>query len=468
MRTQHFDLVVVGAGSGGYAAARTARDLGARVALVDHGPLGGLCILRGCMPSKTLLASGDAVQAIRESPKLGVRASPPAIDFSYIIARKREIIRGFADYRIEGIRSFPLFEGPAHFLSPGQLQVGDGDVLEAANFIIATGSIVAPPTLAGLAEAGYIDSDAALELERPPKSLIVLGGGYVATELGQFFARMGAATTMLMRASHVFSGEDDDVGDAVTFYFREEGIRMETGAQLSRVERRAGGKVVHYLVDGVPKSVEAEEIFYALGRVPNVAGLDLEKAGVAYHAITGIEIGPDLRTTNPAIFAIGDVTGPYELVHVAIYQGEMAARNAVGARERADYWLIKTRCVFTDPQIGIVGETEKELQRSNTAYLRGSYLFSDHGKAVSIGRTKGFVKMMASPDDGRILGAAIVGPEASDLIHELIVAMSFGATVDQFVKIPHLHPTLAEIWTYPADDIIAQRSLGSSAVAVVV
>jgi len=225
---------------------------------------------------------------------------------------------------------------------------------------------------------------------------------------------------------------------------------------------------VHYLVDGVPKSVEAEEIFYALGRVPNVAGLDLEKAGVAYHAITGIEIGPDLRTTNPAIFAIGDVTGPYELVHVAIYQGEMAARNAVGARERADYWLIKTRCVFTDPQIGIVGETEKELQRSNTAYLRGSYLFSDHGKAVSIGRTKGFVKMMASPDDGRILGAAIVGPEASDLIHELIVAMSFGATVDQFVKIPHLHPTLAEIWTYPADDIIAQRSLGSSAVAVVV
>lgn len=458
MRSQRYDIVIVGAGSGGYAAARVARELGAKVALVDHGPLGGLCILRGCMPSKTLLASADAAQAVREAGNLGIGAGDPVVDLSYIMARKREIIRGFADYRTEGIRTFPLYEGHARFTSPAQLLVGETELLEAKNFIIATGSVVAPPALTGLADAGYIDSDAALEIERLPHSITVLGGGYVATELGQFLHRLGVETTMLMRANHVFSAEDTDVGETVTYSFREEGIRMETGAMLSHVERSSRGKVVHYHVDGAARSVEAEEILYALGRVPNVAGLDLEAAGVTYHPITGIEIDAELRTSNSAIFAIGDVAGPYELVHVAIYQGEIAAQNAVrGGGNKADYSLIKARCIFTDPQVGIAGETEKELERAGTPYVRGSYPFADHGKAISIGRTRGFVKMLASPDDGRILGAAVVGPEGSDLIHEVIVAMSFGATAERFVKIPHLHPTLAEIWTYPAEEIVAQR-----------
>ncbi len=213
----------------------------------------------------------------------------------------------------------------------------------------------------------------------------------------------------------------------------------------------------------------ADEIFYALGRVPNVAGLELETAGVTCHAITGVEIGPDMRTSARHIFAVGDVTGYYPLVHVAIYQGEIAARNAIlGTAEEADYSLQRTHTIFTDPQIAVVGRSEKELQAAGIPYLVGSYPFSDHGKAIAINKTKGFVKMMASPDDGKILGAAVVGPEASDLIHEVIVAMYYGGTAAEFAKIPHLHPTLAEIWTYPAEEIAAQIAARSASDAVAV
>ena len=468
MQHLRYDLVVIGAGSGGYAAARTARDLGASVALVDHGPLGGLCILRGCMPSKTLLASSDLVADIRDGKELGVSAGPPTIDLGHIFARKREVIKDFADYRIEGIKSFPLYEGLAAFESEHVLRVGDDLRLEARAFVIATGSVVAPPVVPGLVEAGYVDSDAVLDTARLPESVVVLGGGYVGSELGQFLARMGVQTTFLIRAKHLLSTEDADVGDAVTFYFRQEGIDVRTGAQLSHVEVRDGKKVVHYTRDGTPGSVAADEIFYALGRVPNVAGLELERAGVTCHAVTGIEVGPDMRTSARHIFAVGDVTGYYPLVHVAIYQGELAARNAIrGAAEEADYALQRTHTIFTDPQVAVVGRTEKELQAAGVPYLSGSYLFSEHGKAIAINKTKGFVKMLASPDDGKILGAAVVGPEASDLIHEVIVAMFYGGTASEFARIPHLHPTLAEIWTYPAEDIAEQlASSRAGAIAV--
>jgi pyruvate/2-oxoglutarate dehydrogenase complex dihydrolipoamide dehydrogenase (E3) component len=457
VKTLRYDLVVVGAGSGGYAAARTARDLGASVAIVDHGPLGGLCILRGCMPSKTLLASSDLVHDIAEGGELGVTAGATTIDLKHIIERKRQVIEGFADYRIEGLRSFPLYEGLASFESPHRLRVGDDVVLEGKNFVIATGSVIAPPVVPGLAEAGYIDSDAVLDAEKLPASVIVLGGGYVGSELGQFLARMGVRTTFLIRAKHLLSGEDKDVGDAVTLYFRGEGIDVRSGVQLSHVEVRDGQKAVHYRRDGEHESVAADEIFYALGRVPNVAGLELEKAGVLCHAITGIEVGPDLRTCVPHIFAVGDVTGQFPLVHVAIYQGEIAARNAIGGtRESADYSLQRTHTIFTDPQVAVTGRTEKELSAAGVPFLTSTYLFGDHGKAISINKTKGFVKMMASPSDGKILGAAIVGAHASDLIHEVVVAMYYDGTVSEFVKIPHLHPTMAEIWTYPAEDLAAR------------
>ena len=447
-----YDVVVVGAGSAGYAAARTARTVGCDVALVDPGPLGGLCILRGCMPSKTLLASSDALADAREALALGIEARGLSADMPFIAARKRALVKEFADYRIEGIDAFPLYRGPAHFLSPDRVAAGD-DVLEASKFVIATGSVIEPNAVPGLDEAGYIDSDAALELEAIPKSVVVLGGGYTACELGQFLSRMGARTTMLIRSGHLLTQSDDDIGDALTGYFREEGIEVVAHASLIGAHRRESEKVVRYLHGGEERESAAEEIFYALGRTPNVAGLDLDKAGVALDPGGGIAVDAQLRTSNPNVFAAGDVTGAYMLVHVAIYQGEVAARNAcLAAGEPADYSLVAAHTVFSEPQFAAVGLSEKELHARSIPYVRGRYDFAEHGKAQCLGKTKGFVKMMADPETGKILGAAVLGPQGSELIHEVVVAMRYGATVDEFMRIPHLHPTLAEIWTYPAEE----------------
>jgi pyruvate/2-oxoglutarate dehydrogenase complex dihydrolipoamide dehydrogenase (E3) component len=469
VKTFRYDLVIVGAGSGGYAAARTARELGATVAFADHGPLGGLCILHGCMPSKTLLASSELVHEIAEGPELGVSAPAPQIDLGHIFARKRRIIEGFAEYRRAAIDTFPTYLGQASFETAHTVRVGEDVLLEARAFVVATGSVVAPAPLPGLAEAGFIDSDEVVDSERLPGSVIVLGGGYVGSELGQFLARMGVKTTFLVRARHLLSGEDADVGEALTGYFRAEDMDVRTSVRLSHVEVRDGQKIVHYLRGEEPESVAADEIFYALGRVPNIEGLGLERVGVAAHAVTGIEVGADMRTTVPHIFAVGDVTGQFPLVHVAIYQGELAARNAIaGAAEQADYSLQSVHTIFTDPQIAVVGRTEKELRAAGTPYVSGAYPFADHGKAVSINKTKGFVKMLASATDGKILGAAIVGAHASDLIQEVVVAMYYGGTAADFVKIPHLHPTMAEILTYPAEEIVAQLAARRDAVAAAV
>jgi pyruvate/2-oxoglutarate dehydrogenase complex dihydrolipoamide dehydrogenase (E3) component len=224
---------------------------------------------------------------------------------------------------------------------------------------------------------------------------------------------------------------------------------------VQRVSVRAdGAKAVHFMRDGREEEVAADEIFYALGRLPNIEGLGLENAGVRAHAIRGIEIDQTMRTSNRNIFAVGDVTGQFLLVHVAIQQGEVAARNAIrNADEHIDYSLSKAHTVFSDPQVAVAGETEKELVATGVAYVKASYPFSDLGKAISIGKTKGFVKMLASPVDGKILGVAILGAHASDLIHIPLAAMAFNASVFDYVKIPHLHPTMAEILTYPAEEL---------------
>jgi pyruvate/2-oxoglutarate dehydrogenase complex dihydrolipoamide dehydrogenase (E3) component len=449
-------MVVVGAGSGGYAAARTARAVGCDVALVDKGPLGGLCILRGCMPSKAFLATSDALADVRDARALGIESGALTIDMPFVAARKRGLVKSFADYRIEGIEKFPLYLGPARFLSATELLVGESTVLEAPKFIIATGSIVSPSALPGLRETGFVDSDAVLEFEAIPESVVVLGGGYTACELGQFLARMGARTTMLIRSGHLLTESDDDVGNALTVYFREEGIGVITHATLLEARRAGTKKVVRYLHGGHELEAEGDEIFYALGRTPDIAGLDLERALVEYGP-NGITVDRRMCTTNSNIYAVGDATGEYMLVHVAIYQGEVAARNAcLHLGEIADYRLVGAHTVFSEPQFAAVGMSEKDLKRERVPYVVGRYDFAEHGKAELLGKTKGFVKMMADRQTGKILGAAVLGPEGSELIHEVIVAMSYNATVDEFMRIPHLHPTLAEIWTYPAEECAAQ------------
>jgi pyruvate/2-oxoglutarate dehydrogenase complex dihydrolipoamide dehydrogenase (E3) component len=454
-RSTH-DVIVIGGGSAGYAAARTARDAGADVGIVDQGPLGGLCILRGCMPTKAILRSAEVAALLRRAKEFGLSPVSAQADLSAIVDRKDRLVHEFADYRIQQLQDprFTLYQSGAVFRSPHEITVEDV-VLSAGAFILATGSRPSEVPIPGLDQAGYFTSDTILDLRTQPGSLIVLGGGAVALELGQFFARLGTKVTILQRGRTLLSEMDEDVGCALEAALIDEGIEVVTGVQLLRVTHGATGKTVWAMKDGYERSYVGEEILQALGRRPNIEGLHLELAEVTVDG-GRIVVNGAMRTSQAHIYAVGDVNDITPIVHLAIQQGEIAAYNATHSDEPAkmiDHRL-DTEVVFTDPQVAVLGLNESHAKAEGIPYLTASYPFADHGKALCLGAPQGFVKLLAAPQTGEILGAQIVGPEAGELIHELIAVMYYHGTVADLLRMPHYHPTLAEIVTYPAESIV--------------
>ena len=452
------DVIVIGGGSAGYAAARTARDTGADVAVVDQGPLGGLCILRGCMPTKAILRSAEVAALLRRAKEFGLSPVSAHADLSAIVDRKDRLVREFAEYRIQQLRDprLTLYQSQAVFRSPHKIAVGD-TILSAGSFIIATGSRPSEVPIPGLAQAGYFTSDTILDLRTQPGSLIVLGGGAVALEIGQFFARLGTKVTILQRGRTLLSAMDEDVGRALEAALIDEGIEIVTGTQLLRVTRDTAGKTVWAMKDGRERCYVGQEILQALGRQPNIEGLRLDLADVTVDG-GRIVVDSAMRTSQAHIYAVGDVNDVTPIVHLAIQQGEVAAYNATQVDQPAktiDHRL-DTEVVFTDPQVAVLGLNEVRAKADKIPYLAASYPFADHGKALCIGATQGFVKLLAAPQTGEILGAQIVGPEAGELIHELIAVMYYRGTAADLLRLPHYHPTLAEIVTYPAESIVGQ------------
>jgi pyruvate/2-oxoglutarate dehydrogenase complex dihydrolipoamide dehydrogenase (E3) component len=450
------DVIVIGGGSAGYAAARTACDAGADVAIVDHGPLGGLCILRGCMPTKAILRSAEIAALLRRAKEFGLSPVSVRADLSAIVDRKDRLVGEFADYRIQQLRDprLTLYQSRAVFRSPHEIIVGD-TVLSAASFILATGSRPCEVPIPGLSEAGYFTSDTILDLRVQPESLIVLGGGAVALELGQFFARLGTRVTILQRGRTLLSEMEEDVGRALETALRDEGIEIVTDAQWLRVTHGATGKTVWAMKDGRERSYVGEELLQALGRQPNIEGLHLDLAGVSLDG-GRIVIDGAMRTSQAHIYAVGDVNDVTPIVHLAIQQGEIAGYNAANPARPAkelDHRL-DAEVVFTDPQVAVVGLNEAACRAGGIPYLTASYLFADHGKALCLGSPQGFVKLLAASQTGEILGAEIVGPEAGELIHELIAVMYYHGSAADLLRMPHYHPTLAEIVTYPAESIV--------------
>ena len=330
--------------------------------------------------------------------------------------------------------------------------------LTARYFVIATGSSVAPSPLPQLDEVGFITSDDAVALKKLPKSLIILGGGAIACEFAQFFARFGVKVTLLQRSEHILKEFDADAGIEIETVFRREDIQIFTGVKLTDAKRTGKLKTVSFEQDGRKKSVAAEEILFALGRVANTAALNLKKAGVKTdngRIITNAR----MQTSAPHIFAAGDCTGPHDIVHIAVTQGEIAAHNMIKPKKprRLDYRLLLS-VVFTDPQVASVGLTEKAAKARGTKFLTASYPFNDHGKSLLMGAEYGFVKLLAHPKSGEILGGACVGPDGGELIHEIVAAMAKRMTVHELAAMPHYHPTLAEIWTYPAEELAEKNS----------
>ena len=458
------DILIIGGGSAGYAAARTARDDGANVGIIDHGPLGGLCILRGCMPTKTILRSSDVMSLMRRAEEFGLSAVSTKANLSAIIDRKSRLINEFADDRIQALHDsrFTLYEEKAKFLSPTEVQAGPHR-LTAKAFIISTGSTVTRIPIPGLEEVGYITSDEALELRGAPESMLVLGGGAVAVELAQFFQRIGVNVTLMQRSAHILSQGDEDLAHPVETRFREEGMNVYTDTKLVRFSQDGKMKTAHFLHEGKEKSVTAEMILQALGRRPNIDGLDLDTAHIKTEG-GKILVDETMRTSQPHIFAVGDVNGLHEIVHIAIQQGELAGWNAIHSDQpsRKQDDRLKTQVIFTDPQVASVGLSERECRSQGIDYLVASYPFNDHGKSLTLGEIHGHVKILCHPQSGEILGGHIVGPEAAELIHELIAVMFYHGTVHNLLHMPHYHPTLAEILTYPAEELSEKVTLSTS------
>ena len=376
MKEFDYDVAIIGGGSGGYAAARTAAARGLRTVVIEGGKeVGGLCILRGCMPTKALLYAAEVKHLAQHPDAWGIHSQDVRFDFARVMARKDALIKEFADYRRQQLTEakFKFIRASARFTDPHTLALSTGETLSAKNFVISTGSIIAPPPLPFLEQLDCLTSDDALALAKLPQSLIVLGGGAVAVELAQIFARFDVKVTLIQRSAHVLHDFDMDAAETLEGVFRREGITVFTNAKLTGASHKGGVKRVSFFHEAHEKHAEAEEVLFALGRMPNTASLDLDKAGVAMdnHCIITNE---EMRTSAKHIYAAGDCTGPHEIVHIAVLQGEIAAHNIAFPLQprRMDYRLL-TFVVFTEPQIASVGLTERQALATNVPYLAASY-----------------------------------------------------------------------------------------------
>ena len=456
MYTEHFDYIVIGGGSGGYAAARTARETLDRVAIVDSAKqLGGLCILRGCMPSKTLIYSAEVLHLANKGRTFGLNIPHATADMAALHQRKLEIIKDFSDYRQEQLQSdrFTLFRNKAHFIDANTIELDNGRRLTADHFMVATGSVVSTPPIQGLADAPYWTSDDILELSFKPEKIIILGGGIVACELAQFLRRIGTEVIQIQRSQHVLKEMSPQASEVIQQAFRDEGIQLYTDTQIQNVEHNRGHFSVSFTHGGQTHRVDAPHLVNALGRRPATDGLGLRAAGISTLPGGQINCNAMQQTSNPKVYACGDVAGPHEIVHVAIMQGETAAKHATGRpAERVDYDTL-LGVVFTDPQVAAVGLSETQLKERGIDYLVADYPFDDHGKSILMEAKYGYVKVMANKL-GTVLGAECVGKDAGELIHAMAVAVSLKANVRELLKVHWYHPTLSEIWTYPIEDIV--------------
>jgi pyruvate/2-oxoglutarate dehydrogenase complex dihydrolipoamide dehydrogenase (E3) component len=459
-----YDFIVIGGGSAGFNAARVAAGLGKRVAVVDGArKLSGLCILKGCMPSKTLIYVAEVLHHARQGAEFGLRIPRAAADMKAIQARKRRIIADFADHRIRQLRGgkFALYRSAARFVDRRTVELADGRRLRGRKFLIATGSRISSPPVPGLAETPSWTSDDVLDLDFLPRSVIVLGGGIVACEMSQFLRRIGTRVTVIQRGANILSDHSPEATRVVQQAFRDEGIELFTQTKVRAVAGNAGRVTVTFEDHSGRRVIRrAGHLFNAMGREPNTRGLDLAAAGVATNAKGRVVANRWQQSSQPHIYAAGDVCGPHDIVHLAVAQGELAARHAFrvkGLRPVDPNLLLNV--VFTDPQLASIGAQEKDLERKGIRFHRASYPFDDHGKSILMEAKRGHVKVLADWRTGRILGAEIVGRDAGELIHCFSGPLAMRATVFDLLRAPWYHPTLAEIITYPLEEIAEKIGL---------
>ncbi len=457
--SENYDLVVIGGGTAGLVSAAGGASLGAKVALIERDKLGGDCLYTGCVPTKALVKSARVAKLVETSEDFGVKSGNMEVDFPAVMARMRNVIKtaGEADdpdrFRSLGVEV--LLGSEASFISSEEINV-DGRRLRTASSVVATGSHATAPPVSGLEEVGYLTNVEALSLEELPRSMTIIGSGPIGCEFAQIFARFGCHVAMMDMVEKPLSKEDPEISDEMLRCLTTDGVSFHGGftAEEARME---GGEKMLSATNGRGEKVEvrAEEILVAAGRAPSYGSLRLENAGVNIES-SGIPVDELMRTSAPNIYAAGDITGKLLFTHVAEYQARVALRNALfPIKTRADYRVVPWT-TFTDPEVARVGMTEDEAREEYSGVKVYRKEFSDIDRAVADGETAGLAKIVTT-GRGKILGGHIIGPDAGNLIHEIVLAMKKNIPIQTLSQTIHVYPTLAQINQRVADEYYREK-----------
>lgn len=462
-----YDLIVIGGGSAGSTVAFDAVRWGVRVALVEQWKLGGTCLNAGCDPTKTLVRTAEVLHLARTADRFGLEATELPVDWPSVRARVAEVIDtirggdGEANVRDAGI---DLYTDHARFVSEGDVVVG-GSILSGDRFVIATGATTTIPEIQGINEIGFITNLDVPHLDALPESLIIVGGGPVAVEFAQIFARLGVEVTVLAARDQILHKEEPDLAKTLAEILTAEGIRIETDARVSSARRERERKVLRWEGGERPGSATAEDVLIATGRQPNVGSLGLDAAGVQF-SDHGITVDNAMQTSVPTIWAVGDVTGIYPFTHVADYQARIAEHNAFtdGPFRRADYRVVPWT-TFTSPELARVGLTEAEAVAGGYAVVTATVPFGELPRAITSDQRSGCVKLVVDRATHQILGGHILAAQAGELIAEVALAMRHRLPVSAISDTIHSYPTMSEGVFWTAYQIVTEKLAGLVPVA---
>ncbi len=453
---KRFDLVILGSGSTAFAAALRAQELGKTAVMTEERTIGGTCVSRGCLPSKNLIEAAKLIHDAANPRYPGIGPAKLNLNFRQLISQKDELIQNYREKKYESLVSGQIIieRGHAEFVDDHTIEI-DGKRLIGKKILIATGSRPRVPNIPGIKEVSYITSDLltsdeSIELTELPESLVIIGGGYIALELGQMFLRFGSRVTILERSDQLLSHHyEPEVGQTIGKILKEEGLQILTGVVFNSVGQQANGVVINIRLGSEAKQISAERLLVAAGRQPNSDLISIEKSGVSVGSRGEILVDDSLQTNRSHIFAAGDVigtqTGSQMATPVSSQDGGIAAYNAFSEKEpRKVNHRVIPRAIFTDPQIGIVGMTEEQAVEKGHSCWCNTLPMSLVPRASAIRDTRGIIKMVADARSGEVLGVSMVGVNAGEVIHEAAMAMRYRAKIQDFIDQLHVYPTMAE------------------------
>jgi len=452
---ERYNLVVIGAGTAGLVVAAGAAGLGAKVALIEKHLMGGDCLNVGCVPSKSIIRSSRVVADIRHSQQFGIHLTDGVeIDFAAVMERMRKIRSDISHndsaQRFQNQLGVDIFLGEGRFSGKDTIEVA-GQTLRFKKAVIATGARATKPNIPGLEQAGYLTNETVFNLTEKPKRLAVIGGGPIGCELAQTFQRLGSQVVLLHKNTHILDKEDANAAEIVQKAFIEAGINLILDSQINRVELVNGEKTIYYQSQGNDNSVTVDEILIGAGRTPNIEGLNLADVGVEYDAKKGVLVNDNLQTTNPLIYAAGDVCMKWKFTHAADFAARIVIQNSLFFGRKKLSALTMPWCTYTDPEIAHVGMSESEAKEKGIEVNTFFIPFNQVDRAIADGETEGFVKIHVKKGSDKIVGATIVARHAGEMISEITLAMVNKIGLGKIASVIHPYPTQAEAIRKAAD-----------------